>query len=186
MTGASFIRGEAESAATIETQKRNLSHVYKYLMARSKEDIFRLFSLVSMNRLWHAQEVGRGHNQADDPNKPKRYSMPYNIMLRNKMERSRIHLSHFNLSSLIHLLVVLMFLSGPTLGYLEYSRPRILCIPDSKTLGVDLESPLSTNQLMDGNQGVSVGAILPPVNCCGSDWHLLFFDPQQPHNRRVL
>ncbi|KAK4811340.1 hypothetical protein QYF61_024476 [Mycteria americana] len=27
-------------------------------------------------------------------------------------------------------------------GRLEYSRPRILCIPDSKTLGVDLESPL--------------------------------------------
>ncbi|KAK4822568.1 hypothetical protein QYF61_016137 [Mycteria americana] len=87
-----------------------------------------------------------------------------------------IYLSHFNLSSLIHLLVVLMFLSGPTLGYmsiyvtyfynqvlypgsnilpqggspdgfasalpLEYSRPRILCTPDSKTLGVDLESPL--------------------------------------------
>jgi len=26
----------------------------------------------------------------------------------------QIHLSHFNLSSLIHLLVVLMFLSGPT------------------------------------------------------------------------
>ncbi|KAK4810453.1 LOW QUALITY PROTEIN: hypothetical protein QYF61_004233, partial [Mycteria americana] len=53
-----------------------------------------------------------------------------------------IHLSHFNLSSLIHLLVVLMFLSGPTLGYLENSRPHILCIPDSKTLGVNLESPL--------------------------------------------
>ncbi|KAK4811185.1 hypothetical protein QYF61_019816 [Mycteria americana] len=57
-----------------------------------------------------------------------------------------IHLSHFNLSSLIHLLVVLMFLSGLTLGYmsiyLEYSGPRILCIPDSKTQGVDLESPL--------------------------------------------
>ncbi|KAK4823731.1 hypothetical protein QYF61_006000 [Mycteria americana] len=42
---------------------------------------------------------------------------------------------------------------GPTLGYLsiyvtyfynqlEYSGPRILCIPDSKTLRVDLESPL--------------------------------------------
>ncbi|GAB0206380.1 mitochondrial enolase superfamily member 1 [Grus japonensis] len=29
-----------------------------------------------------------------------------------------IHLSHFNLGSLIHLLVVLMFLSGPTLGYM--------------------------------------------------------------------
>ena len=27
----------------------------------------------------------------------------------------QIHLSHFSLSSLIHLLVVLMFLSGPTL-----------------------------------------------------------------------
>ncbi|KAK4807137.1 hypothetical protein QYF61_018478, partial [Mycteria americana] len=30
-----------------------------------------------------------------------------------------IHLSLFNLSSLIHLLVVLMFLSGPTLGYMS-------------------------------------------------------------------
>ncbi|GAB0208498.1 ribonuclease H-like [Grus japonensis] len=29
----------------------------------------------------------------------------------------QIHLSHFSLSSLIHLLVVLMFLSGLTLGY---------------------------------------------------------------------
>ncbi|KAK4807064.1 hypothetical protein QYF61_018405 [Mycteria americana] len=54
----------------------------------------------------------------------------------------QIHLSHFNLSSLIHLLVALMFLSGLTLGYLEYRGPRILCIPDSKTLGVDLDSPL--------------------------------------------
>ncbi|KAK4806792.1 hypothetical protein QYF61_005588 [Mycteria americana] len=31
----------------------------------------------------------------------------------------QIHLSHFNLSSLIHLLVVLMFLSGLTLGYMS-------------------------------------------------------------------
>ncbi|KAK4807054.1 hypothetical protein QYF61_018395 [Mycteria americana] len=31
----------------------------------------------------------------------------------------QIHLSLFNLSSLIHLLIVLMFLSGPTLGYLS-------------------------------------------------------------------
>ena len=30
-----------------------------------------------------------------------------------------IHLSHFNLGSLIHLLVVLMFLSGLTLGYMD-------------------------------------------------------------------
>ncbi|GAB0183048.1 ribonuclease H-like [Grus japonensis] len=30
----------------------------------------------------------------------------------------QIYLSHFNLSSLIHLLVVLMFLSDPTLGYM--------------------------------------------------------------------
>ncbi|KAK4810457.1 hypothetical protein QYF61_004237 [Mycteria americana] len=63
-----------------------------------------------------------------------------------KCGTGQIHLSHFNLSSLIHLLVVLMFLSGPTLGYmsiyLEYSRPQILCIPDSKTLRVDVESPL--------------------------------------------
>ena len=29
----------------------------------------------------------------------------------------QIHLSHFNLSSLIHLIVVLMFLNGLTLGY---------------------------------------------------------------------
>ncbi|KAK4830049.1 hypothetical protein QYF61_008387 [Mycteria americana] len=35
----------------------------------------------------------------------------------------QIHLSHFNLSSLIHLLVVLMFFSGPTLGY---DLPRVL------------------------------------------------------------
>ncbi|KAK4826265.1 hypothetical protein QYF61_006712 [Mycteria americana] len=52
------------------------------------------------------------------------------------------HLSHFNLSSLIHLLVVLMFFSGPTPGYLEYSRPQILCIPDSETLRAKLKSPL--------------------------------------------
>ncbi|GAB0207876.1 hypothetical protein GRJ2_003253300 [Grus japonensis] len=30
----------------------------------------------------------------------------------------------------------------PMLEQLECSRPRILCIPDSKTPGVDLESPL--------------------------------------------
>ncbi|KAK4810448.1 hypothetical protein QYF61_004228 [Mycteria americana] len=36
----------------------------------------------------------------------------------------QIHLSHFNLSSLIHLLVVLMFFSGPTLGCLEKRRLR--------------------------------------------------------------
>ncbi|KAK4829983.1 hypothetical protein QYF61_008114 [Mycteria americana] len=68
-------------------------------------------------------------------------------------ETVQIHLSHFNLSSLIHLLVILLFFSGPVLGYvgiymtyfynqLEYSGPRILCVPNSKTLGVDLESPL--------------------------------------------
>ena len=39
---------------------------------------------------------------------------------------------------------------------------------------------------MNGNQGVSVGAILPPVHRGGSDWHLLVFDLQQPHNRGVL
>ncbi|KAK4828645.1 hypothetical protein QYF61_000293, partial [Mycteria americana] len=60
----------------------------------------------------------------------------------------QIHLSHFNLSSLVHLLVVLMFFSGLTLGY-------------------------SMNQLMDGNQGVSVGAMLPPVHRHGGDRHLL-------------
>ncbi|KAK4831654.1 hypothetical protein QYF61_018621 [Mycteria americana] len=53
---------------------------------------------------------------------------------------SYIHLSHFNLSSLIHLLIVWMFFS--VLTRLEYSGPQILCIPDSKTLGVNLESPL--------------------------------------------
>ncbi|KAK4806897.1 hypothetical protein QYF61_012618 [Mycteria americana] len=88
----------------------------------------------------------------------------------------QIHLSHFSLSSLIHLLVLLMFSSGLTPGYVsiyvtyfynqvlylgsnilpqcgspdafasalpwEYSGPQILCISDSKTLGVDLKSPL--------------------------------------------
>ncbi|KAK4831081.1 hypothetical protein QYF61_015279 [Mycteria americana] len=113
----------------------------------------------------------------------------------------QIHLGHFSLSSLIHLLVVLMFFSGLTLGYvgiyvtyfydqvlylssnilpqcsspapavgvpkgavlqyqplpkqlkplrmlpvslsqLEYSGPQIVCIPDSKTLRVNLECPL--------------------------------------------
>ncbi|KAK4806904.1 hypothetical protein QYF61_012625 [Mycteria americana] len=62
------------------------------------------------------------------------------------MSYVQIHLSHSSLSSLIHLLVVLMFLSGLTPGYMsiywEYSGPQILCIPDSKTLGVNLESPL--------------------------------------------
>ncbi|KAK4828019.1 hypothetical protein QYF61_022796 [Mycteria americana] len=60
----------------------------------------------------------------------------------NLKSNIQIHLSHFNLSSLIHLLLRSKFLSGPTLGYLEYSGPQILCIPDSKTLRVDLESPL--------------------------------------------
>ncbi|KAK4820400.1 LOW QUALITY PROTEIN: hypothetical protein QYF61_025574 [Mycteria americana] len=77
----------------------------------------------------------------------------------------QIYLSHFHLSSLIHLLVVLMFFSGPTLGYV---------------------SIYSMNRFMVGNQGVSVGTILPPVHRCGSNWHLLFFDPQQPHSRRVF
>ncbi|KAK4826326.1 hypothetical protein QYF61_007411 [Mycteria americana] len=36
----------------------------------------------------------------------------------SQSECIQIHLSHFNLSSLIHLLVVLMFFSGPTLGHL--------------------------------------------------------------------
>ncbi|KAK4810652.1 hypothetical protein QYF61_007389 [Mycteria americana] len=111
----------------------------------------------------------------------------------------QIHLSHFNLSSLIHLLVVLMFLSGPTLGYMSiYVIPFVPHVGRQKglwwfspsrqlsTTQLLAHSPLSTNQLMDGNQGVSVGAILPPVHRCGSNWHLLFFDPQQPHNRRVL
>ncbi|KAK4819924.1 hypothetical protein QYF61_015299 [Mycteria americana] len=63
-------------------------------------------------------------------------------VLEPRIAPTQIHLSHFKLSSLIHLLVVLIFLSGLTLGYLEYSGPHILCIPDSKTLGVDLESSL--------------------------------------------
>ena len=42
------------------------------------------------------------------------------------------------------------------------------------------------NQLVDGNQGVLVGAVLPLVRCCDADWHLLFFSPQEPHSRRVL
>ncbi|KAK4828887.1 hypothetical protein QYF61_001445 [Mycteria americana] len=78
----------------------------------------------------------------------------------------KIRPRHFNLSSLIHLLVVLMFFSVLTLGYMSiyvtnfYNQvlylgsnilpqcgspdggPRILCIPDSKTPGVDLKSPL--------------------------------------------
>ncbi|KAK4826388.1 hypothetical protein QYF61_008059, partial [Mycteria americana] len=44
-------------------------------------------------------------------------------------------------------------------------------------------SATSTNQFIDGNQGVWVDMILPPVHCCGSNWHLLFFDPQQSHIR---
>ncbi|KAK4826018.1 hypothetical protein QYF61_003839 [Mycteria americana] len=83
------------------------------------------------------------------------------VLTASALTRVQIHLSHFNLSSLIHLLVVLMFFSGPTLGY-------------------------SMNQLLDGDQGVSVGAILLPVHRCGSNQHLLLFSPQQPHNRRVL
>ncbi|KAK4806147.1 hypothetical protein QYF61_001073 [Mycteria americana] len=47
---------------------------------------------------------------------------------------------------------------------LEYSGLQTLYIPGSKTLEVDLESLQSPDQLMDGNQGVSVGAILPPVH----------------------
>ena len=39
---------------------------------------------------------------------------------------------------------------------------------------------------MDGNWGVSLGVILLLVHRCGSDCHLLFFDPQQPHKKRVL
>jgi len=42
------------------------------------------------------------------------------------------------------------------------------------------------NQLLDGHQGVSVGAILAPAHRWARGRHLLFFDPQQPHNRRVL
>ncbi|KAK4829267.1 hypothetical protein QYF61_002659 [Mycteria americana] len=86
----------------------------------------------------------------------------------------QIHLSHFNLSSLIHLLVVLMFFTGLTLGYmsiyLEYSGPWILCIPDSKTLRVDLKSPLVLSARGSSRQislwmGIrdSQGSVLEPV-----------------------
>ncbi|KAK4816020.1 hypothetical protein QYF61_011010 [Mycteria americana] len=42
------------------------------------------------------------------------------------------------------------------------------------------------NQLMDGSQGVSVGAIIPPVHRPGSSWHLLFFSLQQSHNKGIF
>ncbi|KAK4805324.1 hypothetical protein QYF61_018187 [Mycteria americana] len=101
-----------------------------------------------------------------------------------RIGRAEIHLRHSSLSSLIHLLVVLMFLSGPTLGYFVLQFQHVW--HGSTQQQCDFIQATSTNQLMDGNQGVSVGAILPPVHRCGSNWHLLFFDPQQPHNRRVL
>lgn len=36
------------------------------------------------------QEVGRGHNQADDPNQPKKYSVLNNVMLSNKTVRKGV------------------------------------------------------------------------------------------------
>jgi len=42
------------------------------------------------------------------------------------------------------------------------------------------------DQLMNGDKGVSISAILLLVHHCGSHWHLLFFNPQQPHNGRIL
>ena len=39
---------------------------------------------------------------------------------------------------------------------------------------------------MNVNQGVSVSTMLLPVHHWGKDQHVLLFDPQQPHNRRVL
>lgn len=39
---------------------------------------------------------------------------------------------------------------------------------------------------MDGNDGVLVGAILPLMRCCHRDWHMLFFNLQQPHSRSFL
>jgi len=42
------------------------------------------------------------------------------------------------------------------------------------------------NQLMGGNQGVSVGTVLPPVHNSSSDRLVLFFNSQQLHNRRIL
>jgi len=39
---------------------------------------------------------------------------------------------------------------------------------------------------MNGDKGVLVSAILSSVHRCGRDWHLLFFNPQQPHKGRIL
>lgn len=39
--------------------------------------------------------------------------------------------------------------------------------------------------LVDGSPRVPVGAIWSTVHCCGSDWYLLFFTPQQSHSRRA-
>jgi len=39
---------------------------------------------------------------------------------------------------------------------------------------------------MNKDKGVSVSAILSLVHHCGRDWHLLFFNTQQPHNGRIL
>jgi len=39
-------------------------------------------------------------------------------------------------------------------------------------------APQLMSQILDGNQGLLVGVILPMVDCHGSNWHLLFFDTQ--------
>lgn len=42
------------------------------------------------------------------------------------------------------------------------------------------------NQLMDGNQGVSVSVILPLVHHHSNNQHLLFFVMQQPYNGEAI
>ncbi|KAK4825640.1 hypothetical protein QYF61_001425 [Mycteria americana] len=73
--------------------------------------------------------------------------------LLNKNGETGFHLSHFNLSSLIHLLVVLMFPSGPTVGYVckndttqavwNIEVHKILCI---KQLRIAFLSPQKSKE----------------------------------------
>jgi len=49
-----------------------------------------LLTLPHCEQIGSAQEVGRGHNQADDLNQPKKYSMLNSFMLRNKTERKEV------------------------------------------------------------------------------------------------
>ncbi|CAM9800375.1 unnamed protein product [Bubo scandiacus] len=44
----------------------------------------------------------------------------------------------------------------------------------------------STDQLMDGDQGISVGTVLPPVHRLGGNWHSLLFNLKRPHHRGIL